>query len=158
MVTPSAADLARDVVGQLAPDELPAFDVIASPYLRDPSRAERRLCAGSDDPLGVDLGSAIIVLTPVVTLVCGSVATALAQGVTTEVSSRSKKFTGRLLDRLGRWHRHRDTIEAFDWTAGQLDEIRAVAVARATALGVKQGQAETIADAVVGALVLRRET
>lgn len=155
VMVPSTADLARHVIGHLAPDEVAMFDVIARPYLDDPRRAERRLRDGSDDPLGVDLGTTIAMLTPVVTLVCGSVATALAQGVATEVSYRSQNFTGRLLDRFRRRGR-RNTAEVVDWTPAQLEQIHAVAVARARALKVNQIKAEAIADAVVGALIIRR--
>jgi hypothetical protein len=44
---------------------------------------------------------------------------------------------------------------ASEWSAEQLAEVREIALKRAIDLGMKPAKAETLADAVVGALVRR---
>ncbi len=141
------AALARTVVARLAPDELPAFDVLAAPYLRgtDTSVDGGRLEFGVLD--------AVATVTPVVTLVCATVTAALLRGAEEELA----KVGGRATRGLLRGLRRRPAPVAPP-TAGfsrdQLAQVRTMAYARATALGVEPALAGVIADAVVGALAI----
>jgi hypothetical protein len=141
------AMLARTVVARLAPDELPAFDVLAAPYLRgtDTSADGGRLEFGVLD--------AVATVTPVVTLVCATVTGALLRGAEGEL----ERFGGRATRGLLRGLRRRPAPVAPPTTGlshDQLARVRAVAYARATALGVEPDLAGVIADAVVGALAI----
>ncbi|WP_446213933.1 hypothetical protein [Micromonospora sp. IBSANI012] len=71
------AALARTVVARLAPEELPAFEMLAAPYLTgvDTSTDGGRLEFGVLD--------AVVTVTPVVTLVCATVTGALLYAVGT---------------------------------------------------------------------------
>jgi hypothetical protein len=58
-------EIARDVVSQIAPDELPIFQVVSKAYFKNPEKAIKNFKA-SDDLLGFGLGSEIVALTPVI--------------------------------------------------------------------------------------------
>ncbi|WP_283136999.1 hypothetical protein [Rhizohabitans arisaemae] len=146
-------ELARRVVERLVPEESDAFALVAAPYLADPRGAERRLLRPADDPLGFDIGDALALATPVVTLVCGAVVNSLAQSAADEVTRR----TGGLARRMFRRVTGRGGESAEDpptaWTPGQLAEVRRIALARAVHLGRSNREAEEIADAIVSELV-----
>ena len=157
----STAEIARRVVGELAPDELASFDLVAAPYLRKSAERRRPRSDGfsadrargeHDNPLGFGIQDALTVVTPAAVLVSGAVTAALADGVTKEVRRRTDGFVGWLRQRLGRRDRRPET---FDLNPAQLTELRRIALDRAKALGMKPRQARALADAVVGALVLR---
>jgi len=59
------ADLARDMVAEIAPQELPTFRAQSEAYFKDPERALKGQ-AGKDDMLGFGVGAAVTFLTPVV--------------------------------------------------------------------------------------------
>lgn len=155
---PSTEELARQLVEVLVPEELPTFAVVAAPYLEDARRAERRLRQAHDDPLGFGLGDVAVMATPVIALVSGSVVTALSEGVADSVRGAAGKLLHRWVHRVrrraGRLAPQSPTTE---WTTAQLAEVRQVAFTRAQDLGMKQGKAEALADAVVGALLRRQE-
>ncbi|SDH83093.1 hypothetical protein SAMN05192558_105254 [Actinokineospora alba] len=148
-MVPSARELAHDLVETLAPEELPSFALVAEPYLTDPRRAEKQL-RDHDDPMGFGLGDALAMATPVIALVSGSVVTALSDSVAASVRDAGGKLVRKLT-------RKKELPPAQEWTPEQLDEIREVALARALDLGMKKAKAETLADALVGALLRRRD-
>ncbi|MGN9779466.1 hypothetical protein ACTMS0_27495 [Micromonospora sp. H33] len=145
--TDRTATLARAVVSRLAPEELPAFDLLAGPYL-----------AGVDDSAEGDrlqfgVVEAVATVTPVVTLVCAGVVGALARGAESELEQLGGRAARGLFGAL----RRRPGVTAAprtEWTREQLAEVRTVAAGRAAALGVEPELAGAIADAVVGALLL----
>ncbi|MGH3864124.1 hypothetical protein [Actinokineospora sp.] len=150
-MVPSARELAHELVETLAPEELPSFALVAEPYLTDPRRAEKQL-RDHDDPMGFGLGDALAMATPVIALVSGSVVTALSDSVAASVRDAG----GKLVRKLTR-KKPVELPPAKEWTSEQLDEIREVALARALDLGMKKAKAETLADALVGALLRRRD-
>lgn len=142
------AALARTVVARLAPEELPAFDVLAAPYLTgvDTSTDGGRLEFGVLD--------AVATVTPVVTLVCATVTGALLRGAEGELEQLGGRATHGL---FGALRRRPAPPPSAEFSREQLARVRGVASARATALGVEPALAAAIADAVVGALVLDPE-
>ncbi|MGN9807259.1 hypothetical protein [Micromonospora sp. L32] len=140
--------LARTVVAHLAPEELPAFDVLAAPYLTgvDTSTDGGRLEFGVLD--------AVATVTPVVTLVCATVTGALLRGAEGELEQLGGRATRGL---FGALRRRPAPPPPAEFSREQLARVRAVASARATALGAEPALAAAIADAVVAALVLDPE-
>jgi hypothetical protein len=151
-MVPSARELAHELVEALAPEELPSFALVAEPYLTDPRRAEKQL-RDHDDPMGFGLGDALAMATPVIALVSGSVVTALSDSVAASVRDAG----GKLVRKITRKAKPHELPAAPEWTPEQLDEIREVALARALDLGMKKAKAATLADALVGALLRRRD-
>lgn len=145
------AGLARHVVSEIAPEELPSFDLMARPYLAGVSDT---WTGKPDEPLEFGVVEAVAVVTPVVTLVCASVVNALLRGVEGELERTSGTATRRLLDRLLR--RAPAEPEPAPWTPEHLTRAHDVAVSRALALGVEPETARAIADSVVAALALER--
>src|SRR5687768_14874350 len=66
------SEIARDVVTQLAPQELPIFRAVSEAYFADPGNALKRL-KSEDRALGFGLDSAAALLTPVVLAVLSEV-------------------------------------------------------------------------------------
>ncbi|WP_158712342.1 hypothetical protein [Streptomyces sp. NRRL F-5135] len=157
----SHAQLARGVVERLAPDETASFELIAQPYLDDPSfggRAARGRGRGGP-PLasGLDLAGA---LTPTVVVVTGWALGALAQGAAAELANQGARLTGSLLDRFRREPRTGGaavSVPVAELAPGRLGAVRDSVRAKAEALGVGPDRAAVLADAVVGELALLRE-
>ncbi|TDB70500.1 hypothetical protein [Micromonospora sp. KC723] len=146
------AALARTVVARIAPEELPAFDVLAAPYLTGAD--------ASTDGGRLEFGvlEAVATITPVVTLVSASVTAALLRGAEGELEQLGGRATRGLFGALRRRREPAPPASApVEFSREQLARVREVAVARAEALGVTFPLAATIADAVVGALLLDRE-
>ncbi|WP_229398649.1 hypothetical protein [Micromonospora okii] len=148
------AALARAVVTRLAPEELPAFDLLAAPYLAGAD--------GSAEGGRLEFGvvEAVATVTPVVTLVCATVTSALLRGAEGELEQLGGRATRGLFGALRRRRAAPPAAEATAaprWSREQLAEVRATAADRAAALGVEPELAGAIADAVVGALLLDGE-
>ena len=145
---PSTAELARVVVGALAPEELGAFELVAAPYLANPRAREREVRSRHDDPLGFGVGEALAMLTPVAVFVSATVTAALADLVKEE----SRKGVVSVIRRLFR-RKPPATVagDAAGWTVEQLAAVRRVAVEKGRELGA--AKPEAIADAILGALV-----
>jgi hypothetical protein len=154
----TADELARRVVRRIAPEELPSFDVVATPYLESPKQAERRLRQAHDDPLGFGLGDIVELATPVIALVSGSVITAVSDSVGKTVRDGTagamrkawRKVRGKSAEPL--------QLPSTPLTTAQLAEVRQIALDRALSLGMKRQKAEALADAVIASLVLRDDS
>ncbi|HEY0641066.1 MAG TPA: hypothetical protein VGD67_25825 [Pseudonocardiaceae bacterium] len=155
---PTAEQLARRLVTAVAPDELPAFDAVATPYLAEPAAAERRLRRAQDDPLGFGLGDVVAMATPVIALVSASVVTALSDGLADSMRAGGRSVLRRVRARFGGGTVAPQALPAGGgWSAEQLAEVRRIALARATRLGMATENAEALADAVVGELLRQRD-
>ncbi|WP_433392871.1 hypothetical protein [Micromonospora sp. KLBMP9576] len=146
-MTQRTAALARTVVARVAPDELPAFDLLSAPYLTGVDTSVE------GDRLQFGVLEAVATVTPVVTLVCATVTGALLRGAEGELEQLGGRATRGLFGALRRRPAPAPPASAA-WTREQLAAVREVAVARAAALGVEPVLAGAIADAVVGALLL----
>jgi hypothetical protein len=151
----TADELARRVVRKIAPEELPSFDMVAAPYLENPRQAERRLRQAHDDPLGFGLGDIVAMATPVIALVSGSVITAVSDSVGRAVRDGTANAVRKAWRKVRGKPEQPLELPSTPLTAAQLAEVRQIALQRALSLGMKQQQAEALADAVVAALVLR---
>ena len=147
-------ELARTILERSAPEELVIFGETAEEYFQDPDAVlhpTRR-----DEALGFGLDLAL--LTPYVLAVATPVLGFLVQTVTAaakeEATPRIRELVRRLFNRSG----HRDAPDAVGapvaLTTEQAREVRAVALARATDLGLPDEQARLLADSVVGGLVV----
>jgi hypothetical protein len=155
-------ELARTILEHSAPEELVIFGETAEEYFRDPDAVlhpTRR-----DEALGFGLDLAL--LTPYVLAVAAPVLGFLVQTVAAaakeEATPRIRELVRRLFNRSqpgeqpgqpGQQPGEQET-RPMALTSEQAREVRAVALARATDLGLPDEQARLLADSVVGGLVV----
>jgi hypothetical protein len=131
---------ARNVVADLAPDELALFEPVSRAYLRDP----RKVLADRARP-GAVLGSGIDTVITVLSPVALAVAASVGQHLVDKAGGAAVSGGGRLLKRL---RRKKDQGVRPEITREQLDELRGVAVERAKKLGLTDEEAERIGNAM----------
>jgi hypothetical protein len=90
-------EFGRDLVTELAPDELAVFDAVSAAFLRNP----RRVLTGRSRPDAV-LGSGIDTVILVVSPVALAVATAVYQQLVDETAKATVKQAMKVAERLGR--------------------------------------------------------
>lgn len=150
-----ARDLARDVVGQVAPEELPLFEAISDAQL---GRRRPRLPRGAADRvLGFGLEDGIQLLTPAI------LATTLEVVKHVAGDLGASGFEAVRL-RLARAIRRRPPPPAQTPGSGlpglsdaDLAELRSLVLRRSKELKVPAAKAELLADAVVGRIAVSRE-
>ena len=148
---------AREVLASAAPEELAVFDETADEFHRDPEKVLST--QGRDEAVGFGLDLALI--TPYVLAVAAPVLTYLLNAVTEAAKAEAKPVIKDLVHRL--FHRRTPADgtaeaakgtddEAISLSRAELAEVREVALARATDLGLPAERARLLADAVVGGL------
>jgi hypothetical protein len=145
-------DLAAGVVRRVEPDELAVFDETAAEYFEDPQTVLDPRHKDETVGFGVD----VELITPLVLAVAGPVVEYLA-GVFVEAAGEGVR--PRLVRRLRRLLRIEDpdepaSEEPSPLTAEQLQQVRAVAFARARDVGLEEDRARLLADAVTGGLTV----
>jgi hypothetical protein len=147
-----AVDLARDLLGRLAPEELPLFAVTSELYRRNPAAVEAQ--AGSDEMLG--FGAEIITaMTPVVLSIAGAVVNVLIEQVREAAKDESEGVVRSMVHRLFRsFGAPAGSAEPrpVTLTRDQLRAVRQAALDRARALKLPDSDAQLLAEAVVGSL------
>ncbi|WP_405982898.1 hypothetical protein [Streptomyces sp. NBC_00158] len=141
-------DLVRDVVTEVAPEELPLLAGLAG---FDDATAVQRLGGGvrRREPLGFGLGEVAALVTPVVWL---AVDQATQQIVGTWVEKRIA-WTGTVLRRIFR-RSATEPVVILPLTREQLALVRRSVLTMAAQRGLEPARAAVIADAVVTRLVL----
>ncbi|MFF5217489.1 hypothetical protein [Micromonospora sp. NPDC000442] len=140
-------DVVRDVVVEVAPEELP---LVAGLARFDEATVVRRLgrWGGRREPLGFGAGEAAALVTAVVWLAVDQSVRRLGDAATDSLLWRMKA----LLRRLFRRRAEPATVPAL--TPEQLGEVRRRVLEVAAQRGLERDRADTIADAVVARLVL----
>ncbi len=141
-------DVARTVVAQAAPHELPIFRATAAAYLKDPDGLEK---GQKDEMLGFGVDS-LVAITPCVL----AVSRAVVEFVVGEVSKALKNQGASVIQRVvRRVFGKTETADGPEYglSSDQLGRVRAVALEKAAALNVPDAQARLLADSMVGSLV-----
>lgn len=143
------SDLAERAVGTAAPEELVLFAETADDYFRDPKASLR--ADGRDEAVG--FGLELAMLTPCVLAVATAVVqllvTVVQESVQEEVKPPIVQLMRRMLRREGA---PPEDVPAL--TDAQRRRVRDTAYDRAQNLGLDEGRARLLADAVVGGLAL----
>jgi len=140
------ADIVRDVVARVAPEEIPIVDGLAA--LGSDTASRRLARAGKRrQPLGFGLGDVVVVVTPVVWVAVEHVAGRLADSAADSLVGR----VGRLLRRRKSGIR----VVELPLTPEQLAEVRRKTLETGVGQGLTTEQSEAIADAIIARLVLR---
>jgi hypothetical protein len=155
-------ELARDVVSQVSPAELPLFRATAAQYFADPRRATSRR-EGADETLGFGAEAAVLLVGPfalelvkgVLTRLLGTVGNAAADGLASRLRralAGDKPAPGPAVP-----ERPADAqqLDAQQLDAQQLALVRRTAADEARRLTLPEADASRLADAVVAALATR---
>ncbi len=145
-------DLAREVVGEVAPEELDLFDQLADEYHANPAPPDLTQPAG-DDALGFGLGGALIAATPAVAAAASVVLGLVMQIGFAIVSDEASDQVRQRLRALLRRDRTAPTA-APTLDREQLRQIRQAALNEALRFGMAQDEAGRIADALLRRLAL----
>jgi hypothetical protein len=151
-----AAELAREVVAETAPAELPLFRATSRAFFEDPDRALQQ--RSKDEMLGFG-AETVAFLTPYALAIARPVIALLMSELAKHVQERSADtvvtWVRRLLRRPDKGVIEEGTQpEVPPLSADQLSHVRRLALDKALELDLDEGKAVLLADAVVGQLVL----
>jgi hypothetical protein len=153
------AQLARSAVAETAPEELPLFRATSEAYFEDPAALERG--GPGDELLGFGVDAALVLVTPVALSVARDVLNFVLEQVREQAREHGKDAIDRFADRLLRRTKTDGEGEAPPEQPGgepaplsdeQLEQVRALAVEKATQLKLSPDRAELHADSLVGSL------
>ncbi|MFQ6013946.1 MAG: hypothetical protein ACE5NP_00710 [Anaerolineae bacterium] len=156
------ANVARELVAQTAPQELPLFRATSEVYFKDPEKALKG-GAGKDDMLGFGLAAAATFLTPVALAVASEVVEFVAEEVKESVEEESEELIDDAVKKVFKKFRREEEKKDKEkeeppspppLTPEQLEEVRELALEKARQLNLSESQAELLADSLVGDLIL----
>jgi len=143
--------LARDVIAEQAPHEMPLFDAISRSFLDTPESVLRRELS-ADEPLGFGPDT-LVALTPFVLAAAASAVHFLLDTATqTARDATSEALRKVVAGWLRREKREEATGGVAALTPEQLRRVRDETVGRARQLNLDDSQATLLADAIVGRL------
>jgi hypothetical protein len=142
-------ELARLVVSQLAPEELPVFAVVADACLTDPDR----MVSGREDVrerLGFGVGEVATLTTPFAVLA----ATEAVKYLTAAALDVGRGAAGRVFLRKskGAQRKAAEETQRLELREDQVRELRRIVLEKALQLGLPEAKAELLADAIVGSI------
>jgi hypothetical protein len=144
--------LARQVVSEVSPAELPLFSASAERYRADPSGALRSGGAG-DRALGFGVETAVVLVTPFALDLVKRMLTRLAEKLGDNAADS-------MAGRIARWfgaepQTPAEPDEAAALSADQLRVVAEVTRTEAASLDMPSDQSDRLADAVIAALATR---
>lgn len=149
------ADVARDIIGQTAPQELPLFRAISVAYFKDPNKLPKQQ-GGKDEMLGFGVGEVVVFLTPAVLVVVTEVVTFVTTTVKeTLVQSGADLISDHVKDLFKTSHPEgkNEAGTPSPLTLQQISRVHQLAYEKFLKLKLPDAQANRLADAVVATLV-----
>lgn len=146
-------DLGRDLISQIAPQEIPIFRANSEAYFKDP---QKTLSArvGKDEALGFGIGEAAAFLTPIALAVITEVVKFLAEEVKKSLATETSSVINEMVKKLfKRFHPAEKKEASQALTKQQIEQIRQLSFAKARQLNLTEGQANLLADTLVASLV-----
>jgi hypothetical protein len=150
------ADVARDVIAQTEPGELPLFRAIKTEYFKRPVEALKNQ-SGRDELLGFGMGETVPLLTPAVLVVMSQVVAFLTEVVRQSVVEESASLINERVRRLFKKFRPeetRDELAPAPLTREQLVQVHKQAYEKFLELKLSGTRANYLADAVVASLIV----
>jgi len=149
------ADVARDVVAQVAPQELPLFRATSVAYFKNPEKALKKQ-RGKDEKLGFGAGEVVTLLTPIVLTVMTEVVTfamatvkeSLVQGSADLLNEHAKKMFKKF---RAEGKNEADTPAPF--TLQQIARVHKLVYEKFLHLKLSEALANRLADAIVATLI-----
>ena len=169
------AEIAREQVAALAPQELPLFRRTSQTFFERPGDLERRGAGG--DVLGFGVGGAVTFITPIVLAIIVEVVSFLAAELKKQLQLESTAAIASLVKRLFKRFRDESGTSTGGAASGgqtggtggastqpaapafpglsqpQVERVRTLVLERAKALNMSDAQAELLADSLAGGLV-----
>ena len=153
--TPLIADVARDIVAQTAPQELPLFRATSAAYFKKPDQALKNQ-TGKDEMLGFGTGELVSLLTPTVLIVVTEVVTFLTVEVKKAVATESASLISDQVKKLfKKFHpeAEKEQSDPAPLTREQIARVHKLAYERFLQLKLSETQANRLADAITASLI-----
>lgn len=153
------SEIAREQIGQLAPDELPLFRPTSEAYFKDPTKTLKTQ-SGGDEVLGFGAQAALTFLTPIVLAVATEVVTFLVAEIGKSIKEEGRVAVGQIVKSLFKRFRGSDATQSPTTPASpklsaeQLTQVRKVAYDKARSLNLPEARAALLADSLVGSLAV----
>lgn len=147
-------ELSRDVVIQIAPQELPLFRAHSEAYFKDPQKALQSQSA-KDEMLGFGPSGAVVLLTPIALAVISDVIAFLVEEFKKAAQGESASWiydTVKAMFKKFRPAEKEEKEKPMSLTPEQLAQVRHIVVKKARQLKLSDERARTLADTVVGGL------
>jgi hypothetical protein len=154
MYNQTVAEIARDVLIQLAPQEKALFRPISESYFRNPEKtlAENK---AKDEMLGFGAAEAVTLLTPVILAVSVDVIKFLVAEAQKALQSESSSLINETVKAwFGKFRQTDEKKTPPPLTADQLEQVRKIAIKKAQQLKLSEKNTKLLADAIVGSLAV----
>jgi len=148
--------LARDIITQIAPEELLLYQSISEEYFNNPQKLLDEP-SKKDEMLGFGVGEAAALLTPIVLGVTAAVVKYIGDEIRKSVQEESSTLIGEWVKKFFKIFRSSEDKEIPALTSSQLEQVRDVAYRQARQLKLSEQRAELLADAVVGSLAVSED-
>lgn len=149
-------DLSRNVIAEVAPEELPLFRPLGKAYLQNPEKIGEDPSSG-DEMLGFGVGETVTLITPYVFPIISSVVIYLAR----EVGDALKEESSALVDDRVKllFRRFRPAEEETKklpppLSREQLRQVHTLATEKARQLNLPEEQAQMLADGITSSLAV----
>lgn len=149
-------EISRDLITQLAPEELPLFRATSQAFQQD-AKCVLASQDGREEMLGFGLGDAVALLTPAVLAVVSGVVTFLLAEVAKATNAASASLIQETVRRLFKSTRspaQTSTTPLSTLTTEQLAQVRSIALKQARQMKLSETRAKVLADAIVGKLAI----
>jgi hypothetical protein len=146
-------DVSRDLVTEIAPQELPLFRASSEVFFQNPDE----LLSGrksKDDMLGFGTGDAVVLMTPVIMAVSQQVILFVVEQVKKSAQEESSTLIDETVKKMFKKFRSKEQMKPAALTAEQLAQVRKAALKKARELKLSEERAKLLADAVVGTLAV----
>ena len=150
------SDISRDVLSEVAPQEMPLFRAASQTYFRNPSASLTQ--KSGDDMLGFGAGEAVTLLTPYLLPATAEVIKFLAEEVKKAVSEEGASLIGEKVKSLFKKYRNPDESKnkVPPLTVEQLAQVQAIAMKEARRLRLSDKNTKLLANAIAGSLAVKK--
>jgi len=153
MIEQLVGDLSRDLVTQVAPQELPLFRANSEVFFRNPDELAANRTS-KDDMLGFGDGGIVVLITPVVLMVTQQVVMFVMEQAKKSAQEQGSTLIDESVKKMFKKFRPEDGKKPSPLTAEQLAQVRKVALKKAQELKLSDERAKLLADALVGSLAI----
>ena len=149
-------EVARDVLSEIAPEEMPIFPAASRAYFADPAAAVRQLRA-KDNVLGFGMEALAVAVTPAVLAILSEVFGFLTRVAAKAAEDELSKEIPQLIKAMfKKFHSSAPDVPSV-LTREQMGQIHANVLVAAKKLRLPAEKAQSLADAVTAQLVLAKE-
>lgn len=152
-------EISKDIVGEVAPEEMDMFDELVEEYFQNPTPPDMSV-KPKDDPLGFGLGEVLVAVTPAAAAMVNEVIKYLMNETITAAKDESAEMVKKKVKKLFNPEKKDDKPakkeegEVRPLNKEQLEQVKKLARKQATKFGIGPDKAEKMANALVGSLAL----